>query len=125
MGSGRLIRRSVALVAAYALALQALLLAAIPAVPAAQAILYQAASYGVLCAQGAADPSHPPPAHEQTCAAMCAVLAHGTTGPLPPDFAAAIVAPAVGDSTLMPRHDPAEPRLAAWIAPPPRGPPLA
>ncbi len=113
MDSARLRRAAIALVAAYAMALQALLLAAAPAVVA------PAAALAALCPGDGAG-SHPAQ-HEWPCATACAALGQCVGGVLPPNttvaiasLVAVIVLAAVGD----------------WIAPVairgpqvPRGPP--
>jgi hypothetical protein len=83
MDSGRFRSRAVALIAAYAVAMQTLLSAFVPALPATAA-----ASFAVLCSHDGADGSKQPLQHDPPCAAMCAAIAHGVAGPLPPDFVA-------------------------------------
>ena len=88
MDSGRFRSRAVALIAAYAVAMQTLLSAFVPALPATAA-----ASFAVLCSHDGADGSKQPLQHDPPCAAMCAAIAHGVAGPLPPDFVAAVARP--------------------------------
>jgi hypothetical protein len=113
MDSARLRRAAIALVAAYAMALQALLLPAAPAVPAA------ATAFAALCPGDGAG-GHPAQ-HEWPCASACTALGQCVGGIVPPETAVAIAEPV---ATI---------RLAAfgqWIAPivlkgpqVPRGPP--
>ena len=112
------IRRAIiALIAAYSMALQAVLLAFV--VPQAAAL---ADPFTVLCsAIGAGDVGHPGK-HEIPCPAVCAAMGHGLTGALPAGIAAIAM--------LREAYAAAAP-LIDWIAPPlfaagplpPRGPP--
>jgi hypothetical protein len=118
MVSDRFPRRTIALIAAYAVALQALFLAFVPLTPAVPGGFLAA-----LCAHEGVD-SPGPAKHDLPCAAMCAALGHGVTGPLP-----------LGVSTLAARFwvfqaaVPASqwtlPRFARNEPHAPRGPPLA
>jgi hypothetical protein len=106
--------RAIALIAAYALAMQGLLLAFGPA---------QAAPFADLCAGNAADDPGHPAGQSHPCAALCAALGHGVAGSLPPELVVAYVRPSA-IRTLVP--------AAEWSVPPPairgpqtqRGPPL-
>ncbi len=119
MDFGPLRRPAVALIAAYAMALQALLTAFIPVSHAGQA-----APFAVLCGHDAADGKGQPAQHDLPCAAICAAMGQGIAGPVPPDVVVAIVVPhAVTAATP----------AIQWVPPPivvtdthaPRGPPLA
>jgi hypothetical protein len=118
MDSGRFPRGTIALVAAYALALQTLFAAFVPV---ATAIV--ASPFAVLCAHDA-DGSGGPAQHDLPCAALCAAIAHGMAGPVPPEIAAATVLPDT-IAALVPVHDWATPRIVPGDIHAPRGPPLA
>ena len=100
MDSARLRRAAIALVAAYAMALQALLVAAAPAV------LGPATAFAALCPGGGAD-GHPAQ-HEWPCASACIALGQCAGGILPPETAVAIAVP-VAIIALA--------RSSQWIAP--------
>jgi hypothetical protein len=112
-------RRTIALVAAYAVALQALFLAFLPLSPAVLT-----GPFAVLCSHDAANGTGRPAGHDLPCAAMCAALGHGVAGPLPPGVVVA---------TLELRLFMAIAPVSPWASPPiartephaPRGPPLA
>jgi hypothetical protein len=117
MNLGRIRRAVVALTAAYAMALQALLLTFVVPLPGALAD-----PLSVLCSTiGSGDQGHPAK-HDVPCPAVCAAMGHGLTGALP--AAAAIV------EALREAYAAAAP-LMDWIAPlvmaagpqQPRGPP--
>jgi hypothetical protein len=117
MDSARFRCRTTAIVAAYAVALQALLLAFVPmAVP-------SAGPFAILCSHDSADGTGQPVPHDLPCAALCAALGHGISGPLPPG-----VVTVVAELRLFMAVAPAGP----WALPPiartgphaPRGPPL-
>jgi hypothetical protein len=121
MDSARLRRRTIALIAAYALALQGLLLALVPAVPISPAVPFAA-----LCAHDGGDGTgqgHPEP-HDLPCAALCAALGHGVAGPTPSGLAGVAVIvqiaamPAPIDDWAPPHRPFSGPQI-------PRGPPLA
>jgi hypothetical protein len=112
-------RRTIALIAAYAVALQALFLAFVP--PAA---VVSADSFGALCSYDGVDGTGHPAGHDLPCAAMCAALGHGVTGPLPPGVSTlaarfSVVRAAVPPSQWTLSH------LARTEPHAPRGPPLA
>ena len=86
MDSGNLRRHLVALAAAYAVALQALLLAFVPA-----ATSGLTAEFGILCTHDG-EGSGGPPSHDLPCAALCAALGHGIAGPVPAGIAAVLEA---------------------------------
>jgi hypothetical protein len=119
MVSDRFRRQTIALVAAYAVALQALFLTFVPLASA-----LPAASFAALCSHNGADGTGHSPAHDLPCAAMCAAVGHGVTGPLPLDVfglaARFSVAQAVVATSrwVLPRVARIEPHA-------PRGPPLA
>jgi len=121
MDSPHIRRRTVALIAAYALALQGLLLAFVPAGP-----VSLAGPFAALCAHDSGDGGgqDQPSQHDSPCAALCAAMGQGIAGPLPP-------APAV---VLAIVQDPgASAPVSDWVPPHrflsgpqiPRGPPLA
>jgi hypothetical protein len=114
MDSARFCRAAVALIAAYAIALQALLSVAGPAVAAP-------VSDGILCSDDPAG-QHPVP-HDKSCATACAALGPAAGG-LPAPGTDAVVAPPARMVAFVPPRD--------WIAPEvfrgpqaPRGPPCA
>ncbi len=73
MDSSRFRRRTIALVAAYAVALQALLLAFVPLAP-----TVLAGPFAMLCSQhDAAGGTGQPAKHDLPCAALCAAMGHG------------------------------------------------
>jgi hypothetical protein len=109
-------RRTVALVAAYALALQTLLAAFVPA-----ALAAPADSVSVLCSHDASGPGKPAQ-HDQPCAAMCAAMGHGIAGPLPSGMAASITLRST-ITALIPASDWVPPQIAVIGSHAPRGPP--
>ena len=118
MDSGRF-RRTIALTAAYAVALQMLLAAFVPL-----ASPVSAGPFSVLCSHDNADGSGQPARHDLPCAALCAAMGHGIAGPVPPDVVAVIAAPQA-IAALAPARDWAPPRIAPTDIHAPRGPPLA
>ena len=120
MGSRSVRRRSIALIAAYAVALQALFSAFVPFDP---AILSD--PLAVLCLQdgGGGGASHPA-SHDLPCAAVCAALGHGITGPVPPDVVIAQTRP-VAIAPPVPVSDWVTPLRHIETPHAPRGPPLA
>ena len=119
MDSGRFRSRTVALIAAYAVAMQALLSAFVPVFSATSA-----APFAVLCSHDGADGSGQPLQHDLPCVAMCAALGHGVAGPLPPDIVVAVARPQAVLS-LAPDSDWVPPRVAIRGPQSPRAPPLA
>jgi hypothetical protein len=119
MDSGGFRCRAVALIVAYAVAMQALLSAFVPVFSATSA-----APFAVLCSRDGADGSGQPLQHDLPCAAMCAALAQGVAGPLPPDIVVAVVKP---HSVLAPAPESewVPPRVAIRGPQAPRAPPLA
>ena len=87
MDSGRFRRRTIALVAAYAVALQTLFAAFVPV-----ALAASAGPFAVLCSHDA-DGTGQPAQHDLPCAALCAAMGHGVAGPVPPDIVVAIAVP--------------------------------
>src|SRR5688500_1113850 len=85
MDSARLRRAAIALVAAYAMALQALFLGAAPAV------LAPATASVALCPGDGTD-GHPAQ-HEWPCASACIAVGHCVGGILPPATTVAVAAP--------------------------------
>lgn len=111
-------RRTVAaLVAAYAVALQALLSAFVP-----MAAVATPSPFALICSYDRGD--GPPLRHDLPCAALCAAMAQGLSGPLPPTVAVATIAPQVV-SSLAPAGDWVPPNMAFAHNHAPRGPPLA
>ena len=121
MDSGRFRCRAVALIAAYAVAMQALLSAFLPVFSATSA-----APFAVLCSHdgAGADGSGQPLQHDLPCTAMCAALAHGVAGPLPPDIVVAVTRPQAVLAHA-PVSDWVPPRTAIRGPQAPRAPPLA
>jgi hypothetical protein len=119
MDSGRLRRCTVALIAAYAIALQSLLSGMVPLAP---SIL--AGTAAVLCTHDGADSTGQPSQHQLPCAAMCAALGHGMAGPLPPAVVVAVAGPyTVAADVAFSEWTP--PRIHVRGPQTPRGPPLA
>jgi hypothetical protein len=118
MDSGRFRRGTIALAAAYALALQTLFAAFVPV---ATAIV--TSPFAVLCAHDA-DGSGGPAQHDLPCAALCAAMAHGMAGPVPPEIAAATIVPHA-TAALIPVNDWVPPHIVPGDIHAPRGPPLA
>jgi len=111
-------RRTVALVAAYAVALQMLLAAFAPV-----ALAVPADSFAVLCSHDADSPGQPAH-HDQPCAAMCAAMGQGIAGPLPTATAPSVAVPSL-IAALIPASDWVPPSIACTNSHAPRGPPLA
>jgi|ERR1051326_8547720 len=111
-------RRTVALVAVYAVALQTLLTAFVPVVVAAPANVF-----AVLCAHDA-DRSGQPTQHDPPCAAMCAAMGQGIAGALPTGSAVGVAVPS-SIAAFNPASDWVPPPIAAADSHAPRGPPLA
>jgi hypothetical protein len=119
MDSRGLRYRAVALIAAYAVAMQALLSSFVPAAPAIPDIAFAA-----LCLRDGSDGSGHPARHDLPCAAICAALGHGLAGPLPPDIVVAVAAPQAMVA-LTPVDGWVTPRLAIRGPQAARAPPLA
>jgi hypothetical protein len=119
MDSKRLRHRAVALVSAYAVALQGLLTAFVPV-----AFANPAAPLAILCSHGGADGQPQPVRHDLPCASLCAALGHGVAGPVPPDLVFAAAAPRTL-KTLEPAETWVTPRLAFRVPQSPRAPPRA
>lgn len=119
MVSDRFLRRTIALVAAYAVALQAIFLAVVPLAPAVPA-----ASFAAFCSHDDADGTGQPANHDLPCAAMCAALGHGVTGPLPPGVST-LAARFWAFQAVVEASQWAPPRIARTEPHAPRGPPLA
>jgi hypothetical protein len=118
MNSGRFRRGTIALVAAYAMALQTLFAAFIPAAPA-----NPAGSLALLCSHDANSPGQPAH-HDLPCAALCAAMGHGIAGPVPPDVVTAFVTP-YAIAAISPVNQWVPPQIALTGIHAPRGPPLA
>jgi len=117
MDSGRFRCRAIAIVAAYAVALHALLLAFVPmAAP-------LAGPFAILCSHDNADGTGQPAQHDLPCAALCAALGQGVSGPLPPDVAP-VVAELGQSVAVAPVVRWALPSIARTNPHAPRGPPL-
>ena len=119
MERGSLRCRTIALIGAYAVAMQTLLSAFIPMLPAALAD-----PLAVLCAHDGGGAGGDPAHRDLPCAAVCAALGHGVAGPLPPDIAIAVTAPLIVVARAQ-RSDWVPPHLALRGPQSPRGPPLA
>jgi hypothetical protein len=107
-------RGIVALVAAYAVALQMLFAAASFALP--------ADAYATLCSKDAGG-SGQPVQHDVPCAAMCAAMGQGIAGPLPPTAMVGIERPQSIVATITAR-DWVPPAMIVSDSHAPRGPPL-
>ena len=110
--------RAVALIAAYAVAMQALLSSFLPVVPA-----IPDAALALLCLHDGPDGSGQPVRHDLPCAAICAAAGCGVAGPLPPDIVVAFAAPQVMVA-LTPVDGWVTPRLAIRGPQAARAPPL-
>ena len=119
MESRGLRTRAVSLIAAYAVALQALLSAFAGAGPAVAG-----ESFAVLCSDAGGDRSGHPSRHDPPCVAGCAALGHGSLGPLPSSVVAAIAVRAAA-IVLAPARDRLAPRVAVRGPQAARAPPLA
>jgi hypothetical protein len=120
MDSPRIRHRTIALIAAYALALQGLLLAFVPAGP-----VSVAGPFATLCVHnsGGGGGQDQPAQHDGPCAALCAAMGHGVAGPLPP--AATAVAAMVREALPpVPVDDWVRPHRFLGGPQIPRGPPL-
>jgi hypothetical protein len=115
MNSGRFRRRTIPLIAAYAMALQTLFAAFAP--PASANL---AGSLALLCSHDAGQPAH----HNLPFAALCAAMGHGVAGPVPPDVVAAFVRQ-YAIAALGPANQWVPPQIALTDIHAPRGPPLA
>ena len=111
-------RRTVALVAAYAMALQMLCAGFVPL-----SLATTTDGFAVLCSHDA-NGSGPPAQHDLPCAAMCAAMVQSISGPLPTIIAVGVVARS-SIAALTPTSDWVLPRIAATGSHAPRGPPLA
>jgi hypothetical protein len=111
-------RGTVALVAAYAVALQTLLAAFVPV-----ALAAPADSFAVLCSHDADGPGQPAQ-HDPPCAAMCAAMGQGIAGALPTGVAVSVVVQSP-IAALIAASDWVPPQIAAADSHAPRGPPLA
>jgi hypothetical protein len=118
MDSSPVRRGIVALVAAYAVALQMLFAAFAPL-----SFALPVDALAALCSHDA-DGSGQPAQHDLPCAAMCAAMAHGIAGPLPVAAMASVAAPQ-SIAAPIPVVDWVPPRIAVTASHPPRGPPLA
>lgn len=119
MDSKRLRHRAVALVAAYAVALQGLLTAFVPV-----AFANPAAPLAILCSLDGADGQPQPVRHDLPCASLCAALGHGVAGPMPLGVVFTTAASRTL-KTLEPVETWVTPRLAFRVPQSPRAPPRA
>jgi hypothetical protein len=116
----RIRHHAVALVAAYALAVQATLLAFVPIALAGPAIPFASA----LCSSAGSQPDRHPSRHDLPCAAMCTALVYGAAGTVPSAIAVGIGLPTAAVALAS---------IDGWVSPPvaakgpqaPRAPPLA
>jgi hypothetical protein len=115
MEPGLFRRRTVALIAAYAVALQMLLPGFVP--------MASAADLAVICSHDRGDGSGQPARHDLPCAALCAAMAQAGAGPLPPDVVFAAVRPRLL-TAVTPTSDWVSPQIAPAETQAPRGPPL-
>lgn len=117
-GRRRLRRQIVALTAAYALAMQALLMAAL--VPAAVG-----GPLAIICGHDGGTGQDDTGRHDLPCAALCAAIGHGVAGPLPANPAVAL-RPLPTAASYAQGGDWIVLSAAGWRGPhSPRGPPLA
>jgi hypothetical protein len=100
----RIRHHAVALLAAYALAMQATLLAFVPIALAGPTVPFAS----TLCSSVGSQPDRHPSQHDLPCAAMCTALVYGAAGTVPP--AAAV---AVGLSTVAGALVP----IGRWVPP--------
>jgi len=119
MNSDRFRRRTIALISAYAMALQTLFAAFVP-----PALADRPGLLALLCSHDADGPGQPAARHDLPCVALCAAMGHGVAGPVPPDVAAAFVAQRASAATGS--VDPwVPPRIVLTGTHAARGPPLA
>ena len=96
----------VALVAAYAVALQTLLAAFVPV-----ALAVAADSFAVLCTHDADGPGQPAQ-HDPPCAAICAAMGHGIAGAVPPGMAVNVAVQSADRGAAIPASDWVPPQIA-------------
>ena len=118
MNSGRFRCQTIALIAAYAMALQTLFATLAP-----PALASPAGSLALLCSPDAGGPGQPA-RHDLPCAALCAAMGHGVAGPVPPDVVAASVRQ-YARAAIGPDNQWVSPQIALTDIHAPRGPPLA
>ena len=119
MNSDRFRRRTIALIAAYAMALQTLFAAFVP-----PALTDRTGLLALLCPHDADGPGQPAARHDLPCMAFCAAMRHGVAGPVPPDVAAAFAARRAS-AAIGPVDQWVPPRIVLTRIHAPRGPPLA
>jgi hypothetical protein len=107
MNSGRFRCQTIALIAAYAMALQTLFATLAP-----PALASPAGSLALLCSHDAGDP------------ALCAAIGHDVAGPMPPDVVAASVRQ-YARAAIGPDNQWVSPQIVLTDIHAPRGPPLA
>jgi hypothetical protein len=118
MNSGRFRCQTIALIAAYAMALQTLFATLAP-----PALASPVGSLALLCSHDAGDPGQPAH-HDLPCAAFCAAIGHGVAGPMPPDVVAASVRQ-YARAAIGPDNQWVSPQIVLTDIHAPRGPPLA
>jgi len=118
MEPGSLRRRTLALIAAYAVALQVILPGFLP-----MAAMVPAGTIAAICSHETGDGPAQPANHDLPCAALCAAMAQASPGPLPVVVGLALVQPQVL-AALAPAGDWVAPRIAPAETHAPRGPPL-
>jgi hypothetical protein len=111
-------RDIVALIAAYAVALQMLFAAFVP-----MSFALPAEALAVLCSHDA-DGSDQPAQHDLPCAAMCAAMGQGIAGPLPVAAMGGALVPQL-IAALIPAPDWGPSLIVVTGSHAPRGPPLA
>jgi len=117
MDSGQSRRRIVALVAAYAVALQAFLSAFVPTAAATFDPL------AMLCSHDDDGAGSQPAQHDPRCAQLCAAMSQGASAPLPPAVAA-LAGPPQAFTEIAIVGDAVHPRIV-WVGShAPRGPPV-
>jgi hypothetical protein len=99
--------------------LQALLASFIPVPPAVLA-----GPLAILCSHDAGEGNGQPAQHDVPCAALCAAMGHGISGPVPPEVVVAVAEPHAV-AAMAPISDWVPPRIPHTDTHAPRGPPLA
>ena len=83
-----------------------------------------AGPFAVLCSHDAGDGTGQPAQHDLPCAALCAAMGHGISGPVPPGVVVAMAVPH-GVAAMAPVSEWVPPQIAPTDTHAPRGPPLA
>ena len=118
MEPGSLRRRTLALVAAYAVALQVVLPGFLP-----MSAMVAADTFVTICSHESGDGPAQPANHDLPCTALCAAMAQASPGPLPVAVAHAPARTQVL-AALAPAVDWVAPRIAPAETHAPRGPPV-